>query len=113
MTSFGAGDIVWVDFDPAVGTEQAGRRPAIVLTDVRFNIRDERSVVCPITSNVTQWPTKVILPKGMKTRGAVLVDRIRTVHRERRGFRFIETAPPEVVELVRTIVGELLGIGRD
>ena len=110
MTSFEAGDIVWTDLDPVVGTEQGGRRPAIVLTDRAFNIRDRRSVICPITRNLTPWPTKVLLPDGMKTRGAVLVDQIRNVHRELRGFRFIEHAPDDFLADVRAIVASILGI---
>jgi mRNA interferase MazF len=105
-----AGDIVWVDFDPVLGTEQAGRRPAIVLTDEEFNTLYPRSVVCPITGNVTPWPTKVLLPPGMRTRGGILADQPRTVDRAKRGFRFIERAPDDVVETVREILGELLQI---
>lgn len=74
MTFFEAGDIVWGDFDPVRGTEQRGVRPTIILTDREFNALYPRSVVCPITKNVTPWPTKVILPEGMKTRGAVMAD---------------------------------------
>jgi mRNA interferase MazF len=110
MSPFAAGDIVWTDLDPVFGTEQGGRRPAIVLTDEAFNIRDQRSIICPITRNITPWPTKVLLPEGMKTRGAVLVDQIRSVHRESRRFRFIETAPADLLVEVRAMLGELLGI---
>lgn len=112
MTSFEAGDIVWTELDPVMGTEQGGRRPAIVLTNRDFNSRDRRSIICPITRNLTPWPTKVILPAGMKTRGAILVDQIRNVTRAERSFRLIETAPDEVLEAVRAILGELLGITR-
>jgi mRNA interferase MazF len=112
MSPFAAGDVVWTDLDPVFGTEQGGRRPAIVLTDEAFNIRDQRSVICPITRNVAPWPTKIVLPEGMKTRGAVLVDQIRSVHRESRSFRFIEKAPTGLLEEVRAVVGELLGIAR-
>jgi mRNA interferase MazF len=110
--SFKAGDVVWTELDPVLGTEQGGRRPAIVLTDREFNIRDKRSIICPITRNLSPWPTKVILPEGMKTRGAVLVDQIRNATRSERGFRFIERAPDELLEAVRSILGELLGIRR-
>jgi mRNA interferase MazF len=105
-----AGDVVWVDFDPVLGTEQAGRRPALILTGRDFNALYPRSVVCPISRNLTPWPTKVLLTTGMKTRGAVLADQPRTVHRAERGFRFIEHAPDEVLAQVRAIVGALLGI---
>ena len=105
-----AGDIAWIDLDPVRGTEQSGRRPAIVLTDAQFHVRDARSIICPITSNVTPWPTKVLLPSGMKTRGAVLADQPRTVHRSERGFRFIERASDELLADVRAILAALLGI---
>ncbi|GGA99764.1 mRNA-degrading endonuclease [Brucella endophytica] len=108
---FEAGDIVWLELDPVLGTEQGGRRPAIVLTDRDFNSRNKRSVICPITRNVTPWPTKVILPPGMKTVGAVLTDQIRTVSRDHRVFRFIERAPDDVLEEVKAILGALLHIG--
>ncbi len=111
MTSFEAGDIVWTDLDPVLGTEQGGRRPALILSDRAFNLRDQRSIVCPITRNVSPWPTKVLLPEGLRTRGAVLVDQIRSLHRDLRGFRFIERAPNELVAEVRAIAAALLGIG--
>jgi mRNA interferase MazF len=110
MTSLNAGDIVWADFDPVLGTEQGGRRPAIVLTSSDFHEQDERSIVCPITRNMNPWPTKVFLPGGMRTSGAVLCDQIRNVHRQGRGVRFIEHAPDEVLADVRAIVGSILGI---
>jgi mRNA interferase MazF len=104
-----AGDVVWVDFDPALG-EQAGRRPALILTDQDFNSLYPRSVVCPITRNLAPWPTKVLLPSEMRTKGSVLADQPRTVHRSERGFRFIERAPDEVLADVRAILAALLGI---
>jgi mRNA interferase MazF len=82
----------------------------MVLTDAGFNARDARSIICPITGNLTLWPTKVLLPSGMKTQGGVLADQPRTVHRAERGFRFIERAPDEVLAEVRAIIGSLLGI---
>lgn len=110
MTSLRAGDVVWVVFDPVIGTEQGGRRPAIVLSNASYNALYPRSVVCPISRNPTHWPTKVLLPEGMKIRGSILADQPRTVHREGRSFRFIEHAPEEVLAQVREIVGSILGI---
>ena len=81
-----------------------------MLTDAGFNTRNARSIICPITGNLTPWPTKVLLPAGMKTRGAILADQLRTVHRSERGFRFIERAPDEVLAEVRSILAALLGI---
>jgi mRNA interferase MazF len=102
------GDIVWVEFDPVIGTEQPGRRPALVLTSREFHSRSRRSVVCPITRNVEHWPTKVTLPAGCKTKGMVLADQLRAVDRAGRGFRFIEKAPASVVKTVQAIVASLV-----
>ena len=110
MTSLNAGDIVWADFDRVLGTEQGGRRPAIVLTSSGFHEQDERSIVCPITHNMNPWPTKVFLPGGMRTSGAVRCDQIRNVHRAGRGVRFIEHAPEDVLADVRAVVASILGI---
>jgi mRNA interferase MazF len=105
-----AGDIVWVDFDPAKGSEQKGVRPAIVLTSSSFHEQSSKAIVCPITKNESPWPTKVRLPSGMKTSGHVLSDQVRVVHRAERGFRYIERAPDEVLADVRAILAALLGI---
>lgn len=108
MTSLKAGEIVWADFDPVRGTEQGGVRPAIVLTSKEFHEISTKAIVCPITRNPGPWPTKVGLPASMKTKGFVLADQIRTLHRSERGFRFIESAPAELLDQVRQIIGELL-----
>lgn len=105
-----AGDIVWVDFDPVRGTEQAGRRPALVLSARSYNEESGRAVVCPVTSNPQPWPFKVFLPDALKTRGAVLVDQVRTIHRSARVFGFIERAPDNVLAEVRGKLAALLGI---
>lgn len=97
-----AGDIVWVELDPIMGTEQAGRRPALVLTPSDYHARSRRSVVCPITSNERPWPWNVRLPAGLQTQGFVLVDQVRTIDREQRMFGMIEHAPEDVI-------GEVLG----
>ncbi|MGA8294189.1 MAG: type II toxin-antitoxin system PemK/MazF family toxin [Rhodoplanes sp.] len=104
-----AGDIAWVEFDPVRGTEQAGRRPALVLTPQVYHQRSTRALVCPITSNVRPWPFKIMLPEGLKTTGAVLVDQLRAIDRSERLFTIIERAPREVLlEAIRRLAA-LLG----
>jgi mRNA interferase MazF len=105
-----AGDIVWVDFDPVRGTEQAGRRPAIVLTSRFYHEESNRSLVCPITRTLREWPTDVVLPAGLKTQGVVLIDQIRTVDRRHRMFGLIERVPADVLAAVRLHLAALLGI---
>lgn len=74
-----AGDIAWFDLDPIIGMEQAGRRPAPVLTPRSNHVKSGRSVICPITSKTGSWPWNVQLPTGLQTTGVVLVDQVRTV----------------------------------
>ena len=105
-----AGDIVWVDFDPVRGTEQAGRRPALVLTSQIYHEGTRRSLVCPITRTMRDWPPNVRLPTGLKTTGVILVDQIRVIDRTERMFDSIESVPADVLTTVRLNLAALLGI---
>ena len=106
-----AGDIVWVNLDPVEGTEQAGRRPALILTPRSYHAKAQRSVVCPITSRSRDWPWEVQLPDGLKTKGVVLVDQIRTIDRARRMLGFVEPVPDDVLSNVLGKLASLLGVG--
>ncbi|NWG46549.1 MAG: type II toxin-antitoxin system PemK/MazF family toxin [Alphaproteobacteria bacterium] len=103
-----AGDLVWIDFNPIKGSEQAGRRPALVLTTADFHRRSRMAIVCPITSNLSPWPTKVMLPDTSPVKGAVLCEQIRSIDREERGLRRAGTAPDGVLEEVTLILRALI-----
>jgi mRNA interferase MazF len=105
-----AGDIAWVEFDPVKGTEQAGRRPAVVLSARIYHEESKRALVCPVTSHARPWPFNVTLPEGLKTSGVVLVDQIRTIDRSERMFEIIERVPDEVLWEIRARLGALLQI---
>jgi mRNA interferase MazF len=105
-----AGDIAWFEFDPVEGTEQAGRRPALVLTSLGYHQRSGRAVVCPISSRGRTWAFNVPLPPETKTRGFVLTDQVRTVERNKRMFSVIERVPDFVLNDVRGRLAALLGI---
>ena len=102
------GDVAWVEFDPVMGTEQAGRRPALVLSDRTYHELSRRAVVCPISIRARPWTFNVPLPSGMITIGMVLVDQIRTIDRTQRMFKIIERAPNAVVADVRGRLAALL-----
>jgi mRNA interferase MazF len=102
------GDVAWVEFDPAMGTEQAGRRPALILSDRAYHEMSPRAVVCPISTKARPWAFNVPLPRGMITTGMVLVDQIRTVDRTQRMFKIIEQAPHAVIADVRGRLAALL-----
>lgn len=105
-----AGDIAWVELDPVLGSEQSGRRPALILTSRSYHEQSWRAVMCPITSRDKPWPFHVVLPGGLRTSGVVLVDQIRTVDRRHRVFEVVERAPDGLVDEVRGRVCALLGI---
>ena len=105
-----AGDVNWVEFGDTRGTEQSGRRPALVLTSREFHEQSPRSIVCPITSKRHDWPTNVLLPEDLKVKGAVLVDQVRAIDRAERMFGTIDKVPAEIVQAVRTKLAALLAI---
>lgn len=83
------GDLVWLDFDPQAGHEQAGRRPAIVLSDTEFNHVTGFTVVCPITSQTKNYPFEVPLPEGLPFAGVVLTDQLKSLDARKRRIKII------------------------
>ena len=73
------GDLIWVDFDPRVGREQSGRRPALVVSPVAFWRASGFAVVCPITSRVRPFGTSAVLPSGLPIGGEVLTSHVRSI----------------------------------
>src|SRR3989339_1407897 len=73
------GDVVWLEFNPQVGSEQAGRRPALVISPRSYNRKAGLALVCPITSRVKGYPFEVELPQGLEATGAVLCDQIKSL----------------------------------
>lgn len=74
-----AGDLIWTDFDPTRGREQAGRRPALVVSSRVFTANTGLAVVCPITSRVRPFPTSVVLPDGLPVGGEILISHVRSI----------------------------------
>ena len=104
-----AGDIVFLDFDPQVGREQARRRPALVLTDMRYNRASGLAVVCPLTSKRKPYPFALPATIG-GTEGAVLVDQLKSMDWAGRGALFHSKAPAGLVTKVRQYIAVLLSI---
>ncbi|HEX5275199.1 MAG TPA: type II toxin-antitoxin system PemK/MazF family toxin [Candidatus Rubrimentiphilum sp.] len=102
------GDIAWLDFSPQVGHEQAGRRPALVLTGQRYNALCELALVCPISSKQKGYLFEVKLPPQMRTEGVVITDQVRSFAWKGRHAEFKEAAPPELLDEVLERVGALL-----
>lgn len=103
------GDLVWVDFNPQSGHEQAGRRPALVLSPRSYHTRTALAVVCPITSNMAPYPFKVMLPEGLAFGGAVLADQVKSIDRLARGLQVAGRVPQAVLVDVKAKLAALLG----
>lgn len=103
------GDLVWLDFDPQAGREQAGHRPAIVLSPGIYNERTGLAIMCPITSQVKGYPFEVALPKGVGVSGVVLTDHLKSQDWRARRIRRVGKAPGQVLQEIRNRIGPLLG----
>jgi len=104
-----AGDIVWMDFDPQAGREQAHRRPALVLTDQSYNRASGLVVVCPLTSKRKPYP--FALPVVVdQVEGAVLVDHLKSMDWRARSIAFHSKAESSILSRVRAYVAVLLRI---
>ena len=73
------GDVVWLQFTPQAGHEQAGHRPALVLSPASYNRRSGLMLCCPITSRVKGYPFEVALGEGQALEGVVLADQVKSL----------------------------------
>lgn len=106
-----AGDLIWTDFDPTRGREQAGRRPALVISSAQFTTNTGLAVVCPITSQVRPFPTSVVLPPGLPVAGEILTSNVRSIDTGARPVRYAGGAvPPAVAQLVRAKLAAIITI---
>ena len=102
------GHIIWIDFDPQSGHEQAGRRPALVISPVLYNEKIGLALLCPITSQVKGYPFEVAIPKGLSVSGVILADQIKSLDWMSREAEFGCDAPRETVDLVLEKLSTLL-----
>lgn len=91
------GDIVWFQFDPQAGHEQAGRRPALVVSPKLYNGKVGLALMCPVTSRSKGYPFEVALPGGLTILGVILADQIKSLDWRARKAEFVCKATPEVV----------------
>ena len=102
-----AGDVVWISFDPGVGREQAGHRPAVVLSPAIYNVRTGLMICCPMTAQIKNYPFEVLI--AGPTPSAVLVDQIKSLDwRGRRAKRKGAISTGELAE-VRAKLRALIG----
>lgn len=94
------GDGVWLDFNPQSGHEQAGRRPAVVISPKSYNQKVGHALFCPVTSQIKGYPFEVVIPKGSKLKGVVLSDQIKSLDWRARKVEFISKLPETVIDEV-------------
>ncbi len=103
------GDIVWVDFTPHVGHEQAGRRPALILSPETYNRQTGLAIACPITSQAKGYPFEVRLPTDLPITGVILSDHVRNIdwraRRAERAARVDEDTIADVCAKLSTLIG--------
>lgn len=106
-----AGDLIWTDFDPTLGREQAGRRPALVVSSAEFTRNTGLAVVCPITSRIRPFPTSVVLPPEVRIAGEILVSHIRSIDTQARPIGYTGSSVPfETAQLIRAKLGAFITI---
>jgi mRNA interferase MazF len=104
------GDIVWLNFDPRAGHEQAGRRPALILSPRSYNAKSRLALACPITNQAKGYPFEVALPLEGGTTGLILVDHVKSIDWKARRAEKLGTCGPAVMNEVRARLAPLLGL---
>lgn len=91
------GDAWWLTLDPALGHEQRGRRPVVVLSPAAYNQRTGMMLCCPVTNQQKGYPFEVALPEGIGIQGVALTDQMKSVDWNQRSAEFIAGLPAELV----------------
>lgn len=92
-----SGDVIWLDFDPQAGREQAGRRPALVLSPKAYNQKTKLMLCCPVTSKIKGYPFEVQLDGLQQISGVILSDQIRSLDWAARRATLIERVSSAVM----------------
>ena len=84
------GDVVWLDFTPQAGHEQAGRRPGVVLSPAAYNRKVGLALVCPITTQAKGYPFEVAIPAERAVAGVVLADQVKSIDWRARRAKIVD-----------------------
>jgi len=96
------GDIVWLTFNPQSGHEQAGRRPAFVVSPYSYNKKVGLFLACPITSHVKGYPFEVRISTTAGIDGVILADQVKSLDWKARNAEFVEASPQDITDEVIT-----------
>ncbi len=91
---------MWIDLNPQAGREQAGRRPALVVSSSAYNSKVGLALLCPITNRAKGYPFEVAIPSGLRVTGVILADQIKSLDWRKRNASVIAALPAETVDAV-------------
>jgi mRNA interferase MazF len=104
------GDAVWLTFNPRAGHEQAGRRPALVLSPAAYNGKVGLAILCPITSQIKGYPFEVSIPTDLKVGGVILSDQVKSLDWKAREAKLICRLPAATIDEVLQKLNTLLAM---
>jgi mRNA interferase MazF len=103
------GDIIRLNFDPQTGNEQAGRRPALIISNNTFHTLSKKgAMVCPITNNDKGIPIHIKLDKRTTTTGVILCDQAKILDLTKRNAEFVEKAPKDIILQAIDIINSIV-----
>lgn len=103
------GDVVWITLNPQAGHEQAGRRPAVVLSPLAYNEKVGLAIFCPVTSQEKGYPFEVRIPEGLAVAGVILADQVKSLDwRVREAERICGLGPRTMAEVLGKLATLLL-----
>ena len=94
------GDVVRITLNPQAGHEQAGRRPAVVLSPQSYNGKTGLAILCPITNQIKGYPLEVLIPAGLSVAGAILSDQVKSLDWRARNAELVCTLPTDTISEV-------------
>lgn len=98
------GDIIKINFNPQSGHEQAGYRPALVVSNNYFNNVTHLAMVCPITNSPNSFPLHIALDDRTSTTGSIMCQHLRTLDVDSRGYNYVERIPDDILKKVIDVV---------
>ena len=104
-----AGDLIWLTFDPQAGHEQAGRRPALVLSPKVYNRKSGLALLCPVTNQMKGYPFEVPVPRDCGVTGVFLADHVKSLDWKVRQAEWIGRVPSPTLNEVLARLAPLLG----
>ena len=102
------GDVVWITLNPQAGREEAGRRPAVVVSPQSYNSKVGLAIFCPVTGQIKGYPFEVLIPTGLPVTGAILSDQVKSLDWRARKAELMCALPARTISEVLEKLATLL-----